>query len=63
MCGQEWAKGRSQVGGECPGPRISGQPQQNRPWLVPAGNHLQWGTHTIINEGPQGHKLQWYQGV
>eukprot|EP00973_Karenia_brevis_P002805 381489-Karenia_brevis.AAC.1 len=33
MCGQEWAKGRSQVGGKCPGPTIWGQPQQNRPWL------------------------------
>eukprot|EP00973_Karenia_brevis_P066724 9276585-Karenia_brevis.AAC.1 len=24
---------------------------------------MQWGTQTIINEGPEGHKLQWYQGL
>eukprot|EP00973_Karenia_brevis_P077322 10741334-Karenia_brevis.AAC.1 len=63
MCGQEWAKGRSLVGGKCPGPTIWGQPQQNRPWLVPEGNNMEWGTRTIINAGPEGHKLQWYQGV
>eukprot|EP00973_Karenia_brevis_P040286 5565030-Karenia_brevis.AAC.1 len=49
MCGQEWSKGRQEFGGQCPGPTIWGQPQQNRPWLVPPGNNLQWGHTTIIN--------------
>eukprot|EP00973_Karenia_brevis_P028074 3866245-Karenia_brevis.AAC.1 len=31
MSGQEWAKGKQWVGGECPGPAIWGYPQQNRP--------------------------------
>eukprot|EP00973_Karenia_brevis_P000888 122030-Karenia_brevis.AAC.1 len=31
MCGQEWAKGMQGVGGDCPGPKVWGYPQQNRP--------------------------------
>eukprot|EP00973_Karenia_brevis_P028762 3965885-Karenia_brevis.AAC.1 len=62
MCGQDWGKGRQEVGGQRPGPTIWGQPQQNRPWLVPQGRNLQWGKHSIIHEGQAGHKLQWYQG-
>eukprot|EP00973_Karenia_brevis_P057580 8008807-Karenia_brevis.AAC.1 len=62
MRGQEWAKGRQLVGGQCPGPTIWGQSQQNRPWLVPLGRNLQWGNHKIFNEGLEGHKLQLYQG-
>eukprot|EP00973_Karenia_brevis_P053043 7374796-Karenia_brevis.AAC.1 len=42
---------------QCPG----GTPQRDRPWLVPPGHKLQWGTHHILNTGPQGHKLQWYK--
>eukprot|EP00973_Karenia_brevis_P091290 12406795-Karenia_brevis.AAC.1 len=63
MRGREWFKGRQEVGGQCPGPTIWGQPQHNRPWLVPPGNDLQRGHSTIINKGPEGHKLQWYQGI
>eukprot|EP00973_Karenia_brevis_P048677 6755372-Karenia_brevis.AAC.1 len=62
MCGQEGSKGTQNVGGQYPGPTIWGQPQQNRPWLVPPGKNLQWGYNTIIIEGPEGHKLKWYQG-
>eukprot|EP00973_Karenia_brevis_P033062 4562372-Karenia_brevis.AAC.1 len=63
MCGQEWAKGKQGVGEACPGPKIRGYPQQNRPWLVPTGHDLQWGQHALCNTGIGGHKLQWYKGV
>eukprot|EP00973_Karenia_brevis_P003546 492194-Karenia_brevis.AAC.1 len=25
------------------------------------GNNIQWGAHSILNTGPEGHKLQWYK--
>eukprot|EP00973_Karenia_brevis_P010776 1458581-Karenia_brevis.AAC.1 len=42
MCGQEWAKGKVSVGGDCPGPSIWGFPQRDKPWLVPTGHDIQW---------------------
>eukprot|EP00973_Karenia_brevis_P068609 9541300-Karenia_brevis.AAC.1 len=63
MCGQEWAKGKQGVGGDCLGPKVWGYPQQNRPWLVPTRQNLQWGQHAICNTGLGGHKLQWYKGI
>eukprot|EP00973_Karenia_brevis_P068789 9563479-Karenia_brevis.AAC.1 len=46
----------------CPGPEIWGVPQRNRPWIVPPGHDIHWGSHSVLNNGPGGHKLQWFEG-
>eukprot|EP00973_Karenia_brevis_P080488 11166702-Karenia_brevis.AAC.1 len=29
----------------------------------PLGHDIHWGTHRVVNIGPQGHKLQWFKGI
>eukprot|EP00973_Karenia_brevis_P012990 1763312-Karenia_brevis.AAC.1 len=63
-CGQSWADKGHYIGdAKFPSPEIWGNPQRNRPWLVPPGQNIQLGAHKILNTGPQGHKLQWFKGV
>eukprot|EP00973_Karenia_brevis_P030541 4212246-Karenia_brevis.AAC.1 len=46
MCGQVWLDHRQQLGDmTCPGPTIWGIPQLTRPWLVPPGTDIQWGSN------------------
>eukprot|EP00973_Karenia_brevis_P020060 2752773-Karenia_brevis.AAC.1 len=44
-------------------PTIWGTLQLNRPWLVPPGTDIQWGSDKVNKTGVQGHGLQWYKGV
>eukprot|EP00973_Karenia_brevis_P001873 255091-Karenia_brevis.AAC.1 len=63
-CGQQWVDKQHYMGDNiCPGPEIWGLPQRDRPCIVPQGNNIQRGAHSILNTGPQGHKLQWYKGI
>eukprot|EP00973_Karenia_brevis_P039200 5413672-Karenia_brevis.AAC.1 len=34
-----------------------------RPWIVPPGRDIQWGSYKVVNTGPRGHKLQWFKGI
>eukprot|EP00973_Karenia_brevis_P088403 12258346-Karenia_brevis.AAC.1 len=60
MWGQVWLYQQQQLGEMiCPGPAIWGTPQANRPWLVPPGSDIQWGSNKVHSTGPQEHRLQW----
>eukprot|EP00973_Karenia_brevis_P018409 2523950-Karenia_brevis.AAC.1 len=42
-CGQMWRNKKQMLGhSKCPGLEIRGEPQKNRPWIVPPGHDIQW---------------------
>eukprot|EP00973_Karenia_brevis_P005085 698542-Karenia_brevis.AAC.1 len=46
-CRQIWQAKKHTVENEiCPGPAIWGIPQVNKPWIVPPGQDIQWGSIT-----------------
>eukprot|EP00973_Karenia_brevis_P073210 10170580-Karenia_brevis.AAC.1 len=55
---EEWMKGKVLEGATCPAPKIWGHPQESKPWLVPTGHNLQWGSFTLNNTGAGGHMFQ-----
>ena len=46
--------------GMCPGPKIYGQPQRDRPWTIPASRGpIWWGRRKFYHS----HRAAWYKGV
>ena len=44
----------------CPGPKIYGQPQKDRPWVIPPNRGpIWWGKHKLHKT----HKAAWFRGV
>ena len=62
-CGQFWESTTFSLlfsEGVCPGPKIYGPPQQDRPWVIPAKRGpIWWGKHKLH----KSHKAAWYRGV
>ena len=62
-CGQFWESTASSLifsQGVCPGPKIYGPPQRDRPWIIPADRGpIWWGKHKLH----KSHKAAWYRGV
>ena len=62
-CGQFWESTASSYvfsGGICPGPKIYGQPQKDRPWVIPACRGPIWWGRSKLNKS---HRAAWYKGV
>ena len=62
-CGQFWESTATNLilaQGMCPGPKIYGQPQLERPWLIPSKRGpIWWGKHKLHKY----HTAAWYRGV
>ena len=62
-CGQFWESTATNLilaQGMCPGPRIYGKPQHERPWLIPnKRGPIWWGKHKLHKT----HAAAWYRGV
>ena len=62
-CGQFWestASSRIFSEGICPGPKLYGPPQKERPWVIPANSGpIWWGKHKLHRT----HKAAWYRGL
>eukprot|EP00973_Karenia_brevis_P001441 195510-Karenia_brevis.AAC.1 len=48
---------------KCHGPEIWGQPQHDRPWRAIPCHDIQWGIYRVVNIGPRGRNLQWFEGI
>ena len=62
-CGQFWESTATNLilaQGMCPEPKIYGQPQLERPWLIPSKRGpIWWGKHKLH----KSHTAAWYRGV
>ena len=62
-CGQFWESTATNLflaQGMCVGPKIYGQPQLERPWLIPSKRGpIWWGKHKLH----KSHIAAWYRGV
>ena len=62
-CGQFWESTASSYvfsEGMCPWPKIYGQPQKDRPWVIPACRGPIWWGRSKLNKS---HRAAWYKGV
>ena len=61
-CGQFWESTASSLiysEGVCPGPKLYGPPQKERPWVIPANSGPIWWGRSKLHKS---HRASWYKG-
>ena len=62
-CGQFWESTASSLiyfEGVCPGTKLHGPPQKERPWVIPANSGPIWWGRSKLH---RSHRASWYRGV